>query len=100
MTEEEKESEPILEHADGTLVKIITTWKKYPLDQWMHEQILGRISQSYFKPPEKDTCGGTFHRILLVNEGWVWQCDKCGTLMPDASHQVFWTDHEQILHLV
>jgi hypothetical protein len=91
--------EPILQHADGTLVKIITNWKEYPHDQFMRETVLGRIQQAFFKPPTNCPCGGEMQR-LKIEEGWVYKCDKCGDIMPDASHQVFWTNHEQIIHLV
>lgn len=97
---DEKSSEPILFHADGTLIKIIKSWKEYPLDQWFRELTIGRTQQAFFKPPSKDICGGEFQKVLLAEYGWILRCDICGQQMPLVSHQVFWTNYQQLIHVV
>lgn len=99
MTEGQK-AEPILEHADGSFVKIITSWKEYPHDQWLREQELGRIRQALFKVPEKDICGGIFNLICIADYGWVYRCRNCGFQVSAASHTIFWTNYESIVHMV
>lgn len=92
----------------GGLEQLIKSWDDYPLDQWIREQEIGRVQQANFKPPEfdnntdqltKEICGGRWIKIL-TDDGWHYVCEKCKSIMPVASHKVFYTNDEWIALLV
>jgi len=88
------------------IVTFINSWKKYPLDQWLREQEIGRMQQANFKIPEfdnntdeltKEICGGKWIKIDVPYQGLQYICEKCKAIMPSASHTVYHTNDESII---
>ena len=96
---EPKEKEKIIFTPNIGLGKIVLNWKKYPLEQWNRELVLGNRIQAHFKIPEKDRCNGTFHKILS-EKGIICFCDKCHHEMSVTSHRVFNRNTEIVIQLV